>query len=674
MAYEIKPLKVNSFINDKTIKLPRFQRKRSWKDKDNFLLAISVFKGYPIGVTIVNIEKENGKTSKWLLDGRQRRNALELMNSNPILIYDWARPYIGFKNSSQITELEDLFWEKIDEYIERDSIDDTESLETELESNDYEQDSPLVKSTETTDFGLTLLLRLLKINHNKRSGVGNIQRFFEFSRFFSDKLPFTNSENIVDGAFLKKWIDRYITDVDDYKNIEDFENYLTQDSKMKFESDESKINFSTYLKQNWDKISEVIDIYNSLNNLISDAEIGLIEIQDITSADSQKIFNIINNSGTKLTAAEILSAKPSWNVEVKYPSSELVSLQKSLYNKISITDVNNIVRWDVAATFVNRINDQGLLFDDSLRDEKTFEKGISFGFKLLSGQFTGGITKKHIDNLSDNISMKNNKVIDELATNMTNMIKIISEHHFFKYVNSWKKPLMSLTSDAVVYNFILLMYKEYEALGFPMTASIQTKTLQKKAIILFDKSIYEYVTRVWAGSSDSRVARNLKDFSRDKTFEKVSEDRWSELILEIIDEGTVNGTQIDQAKVTPIVYHYYFLSQIKGPNELININEVDHIYPQSKFKDLSEEMNNLYLNNLINLQIIPKRENIQKGAKSLLEINDKWLIDQIEIYSGIKLDDFDKFSNISNIEKLKDLRKPYYIKAYKEKRNDILNN
>ena len=53
MSFAISENTTSYFINNK-IDLPRFQRKATWTDKDNFKLCISVFKGYPIGVVIVN--------------------------------------------------------------------------------------------------------------------------------------------------------------------------------------------------------------------------------------------------------------------------------------------------------------------------------------------------------------------------------------------------------------------------------------------------------------------------------------------------------------------------------------------------------------------------------------------------------------------------------------------
>ena len=95
--YQVRPENIASFINDHSIEFPRFQRKQTWKADKNLKLAISIFKAYPIGVTIIN--KEMGpRVTRWLLDGRQRRNALRDMAQNPENIYDWSKKFFKLKN------------------------------------------------------------------------------------------------------------------------------------------------------------------------------------------------------------------------------------------------------------------------------------------------------------------------------------------------------------------------------------------------------------------------------------------------------------------------------------------------------------------------------------------------------------------------------------------------
>ena len=107
MSYSIVESSVKDFIDSASnIKLPRFQRKQTWGPIDNFKLCISVFKEYPVGVVIVNRNKE----ADWLLDGRQRRNALKLMRENFIEVYNWAKTFVKFSPNDTEDQVKDKFW------------------------------------------------------------------------------------------------------------------------------------------------------------------------------------------------------------------------------------------------------------------------------------------------------------------------------------------------------------------------------------------------------------------------------------------------------------------------------------------------------------------------------------------------------------------------------------
>ena len=167
--YDIRPESVKTFITDKNIRLPRFQRKQTWDDKKNFQLCISIFKDYPIGVCILSLEKERGKVFRSLLDGRQRRNALSKMYEDPENIYNWGRKFIGFKNSDQPYELEEKFRAKIMEYIEADIDDEVDLLNSiEQEDTSLPIENVVDESVSETATGLELLLEIIKLIHNKQ--------------------------------------------------------------------------------------------------------------------------------------------------------------------------------------------------------------------------------------------------------------------------------------------------------------------------------------------------------------------------------------------------------------------------------------------------------------------------------------------------------------------------
>ena len=106
-----------------------------------------------------------------------------------------------------------------------------------------------------------------------------------------------------------------------------------------------------------------------------------------------KIFNIINSEGEKLTAVEILSAKPHWNIIVDNPSQLALDAVRELYKKIG-TVQSDVVRWDLPATFLKRIGKNFVLkqFTDSKTD---FEKELTCGFKILSSIYVGGKKREY---------------------------------------------------------------------------------------------------------------------------------------------------------------------------------------------------------------------------------------------------------------------------------------
>lgn len=175
MGYRIEPLSIISFLDENRVKLPRFQRKATWDKKQNFELAVSVFQDYPVGVVIVNKEQN----ISWLLDGRQRRNALQNMRNNPIELYEWARNYIGFaKNADEFT-LKQAYWDKVEKYLstEVDAGTDASSVNGIDNVNVYDDAEEEIAADENSfdsqrqRKGLTTLLNLiLMVHQNKPSG------------------------------------------------------------------------------------------------------------------------------------------------------------------------------------------------------------------------------------------------------------------------------------------------------------------------------------------------------------------------------------------------------------------------------------------------------------------------------------------------------------------------
>lgn len=673
--YEIKPQSLKTFIEDTSIKLPRFQRKKTWNPEKNFLLAVSVFKGYPLGVSILNIEKgPDKKQTKWLLDGRQRRTALTDMYYDPEQIYLWAKKYVKFNSNNSENEVILKFIEKVNEYIEL----DTESSEVLEDDNAVSVDNiEPINSDNIKNSGLQLLARLIRLSHGNNKRNTGLTIPFDFSKIFKN-LYYAEKDGFMSCRKIKSLMKQYKDYCDDesydYTDKESFVHFY--ESRYSYFNDESsRKSFLQQLEITWQDIYERIELFEEIDKLFLSSAIGLIEISDITTTDSQKIFNIINTGGTILTAAEILSAKPSWNVQVKNPSQKVLDVTAELYKKIEITN-NGVVRWDLPATLLKRVKDNNIIFGNFNDDKTGFEKEVSLGFKILAGIFEKGVKKEDVSKLSTNSSINWDIDIDNLVDDLNTLFKLINEYTFFKYLYSWQISIRSLMSDAIMLNFVLLIYNDWLSKGKPI-GDINAKKVQKNAYILFDKMVYEYVTKQWRGSSDNKIAKNIDNFMSLQTeglFIPIDQEKWNTLISNIIEKNAVDNDSIDQSIMTPLVYYFYLLNNVAGPNEIDCAIEVDHIIPKTKFDSSTLANKDIIKDNLFNLGLLPKKENISKSNKLLKEINDEWLIDQIVRYENIAREDFKKYSDINNLESLKELRGNLYKNAFNEYRKQKINN
>lgn len=669
--FEIRPETVKTFITDKNIKLPRFQRKQTWNEKKNFELCISLFKDYPLGVTIVNVEKKNGIT-RWLLDGRQRRNALVKMYEDPENIYLWAKKYIKFHNNSQPDEIREMFKDMINEYVEYDEDDSNyiATEETNIDTTDPIEDA--ADSPENIQAnGLEFLLDIILMIHNKQKNLSGFTRPFDLSAYV-EKMPYIDIENgktILSSKRVKTFIDQYRDEYDEY-NPETFYTFVGQRMNI---TNQDKL--KKYIENNWKKIQYRISMIERLDSILSNSKIGIIEVKEILFADAQKIFNIINTKGEKLTAAEVLSAKPSWNIQIDFNTAP-EDMQKAVENFYKILDIKvekSIVRWDLPATFLKRIGKNFIIQDFDISVANELSKELTYGFKLLSGIWENGIKKDDIDKLSKNKDIDWLSKYESLISDFHIMLKVIGSFSYFKYFKSWRSSMMELTNDSIALNFLILAYKDWDKKGKPQTASSNQKAFVKNCFILWDKLIYEYLASKWRGSGDSKVGKNISELSNALSanplliYEPVSTDDWAKLLQEIYDKYTVFGENVDEKKMKPILYHFYSLKSILGPDTDCEI-EVDHIIPQKAFATAAATtINPNAKDSLYNLGLLPKRENINKCDKMLKKIDDPWLIEQIEKYEFIDRSKFDEFSDIANAQDLFEEHYNLFKKAFLEK-------
>ncbi len=674
IMYEIRPESVKTFILDKNIRLPRFQRKQTWNEKKNFELCISLFKEYPLGVTIVNLEKKDGIDIRWLLDGRQRRNALLKMYEDPENIYLWAKKYIKFKNSDQPDDIREMFWNTINEYVEYDE----DELNGELD-NDSE-DLPENDISEYNDFeandmsnfsqGLDFLLSIILMIHNKKNKTTGFTKPFDISGCVK-KLYYTDIENgtqILSSKKLKSFIDQYRIEEenctpDTFYDFIDSRMTITEPDKLK-----------KLIKNNWDDIFERLKLIERFDSILSGSKIGIIEVKEIKFADSQKIFNIINTKGEKLSAVEVLSAKPSWNTPIMYSDApaEMQQAVEAFYKDMGINVEKSIVKWDLPATLLRRIGKNYIIQTYNTENTSELSKELTYGFKLLSGILENGIKKEDIDKLSKDKNIDWLSKYESLIREISSMLRTMESFTYFKFFKTWKTSVMELTNDSIALNFFILAYKDWDRKGKPDISDSNAKVFAKNCFILWDKLIYEYLTLKWKGSGDSKVGKNISEINNtDRVYKAVSAEEWLRLLEEIKEHYTIFGENVCIKNMKPILYHFYCLNSIAGSDSIYDI-EIDHIIPKDLF--IKNGIDEKIQNSIYNLGLLPKGENISKSNRKLNEIHDDWLIDQIRKYEFIEPSEYELYSDVSAYNKLYDAHYELFKDVFGEhgKRNKLI--
>ena len=82
-------------------------------------------------------------------------------------------------------------------------------------------------------------------------------------------------------------------------------------------------------------------------------------------------------------------------------------------------------------------------------------------------------------------------------------------------------------------------------------------------------------------------------------------------------------------------------------------------------------------NNLCNLALLPKKQNLQKRDKRLNQIDtttEKWLVEQIEKYEEIPKEKFHEFSDVRHIDELIKLRKEKFLTVFSKDRDKLIEN
>lgn len=677
MSYVIESIKLTEFINDANIKLPRFQRKETWKDEQNFKICISIFKEFPVGVVIINAENND----QWLLDGRQRRAALTKMRTNPIELYKWARKFLKFKNNSTEKEITDLFWEKIDEYLDSDK---NKNGEVENTYGEIISDSHQIYSADENDIessfnivdqqaGLKNLLDMILMIHPLKNDVSEWQKMFDFSKFFIklSYMPEVNGVKEVNPILLKEELYDITRKFKESKtsldNIDAFYNYFENKYSL---TDSTK--FKKKINEYRDSIKKSLQIIEQFENVIDKSRVGVIRLTNASMLDAQNIFSLVNSGGTQLKAEELLSAKPYWNQPVKDVRTEVKNLISKLYDKLQVTQNEDVCRWDLCAVLLDRIDKNRTIFPhyDDANESVVFEK-ITLGFKTMSALIVGGMSNKSVVDLerannANNWLEKMDTYVDELNI----VISLIENTQLFRFLTPWGKSVMELMGNAIGLEFLTISYKKWEENGKPRIDSQQLRTFKREISNLFDRLVYEYSSKVWRGSGDSKMANDIKNL--DDRVKRVNSDAWTKLIKDAC-SGQINDQVATKNLLTPVLYYYFALSKMMPLNSNVCDFEVDHIIPQSSFGSDLDSTKLQLKDSLINLSLLPKNSNGSKNDKYLKDITDDYLKQEVSRFTKIDIADFSKYSSVNDIDKLKLKREEDYLDIFNT-RDDFLSN
>lgn len=670
MGYSIVENNAVAFADSRSIKFPRFQRKQTWNDKDNFKLCISVFKDYPIGVVIINSQDGND----FLLDGRQRRNALKLMKDDPKSVYIWAKSFVGFTPNQDVEELKEKFWISIDEYLQHEAakMKGTEDIPDELEEEDKEEteetagDVENAYSFEKQYNSLKSLLDLVLLCHPMKSGKTNLQKMYEFNGLIDkselDYADPIDGEYVVNSSKLKKYIDS----LNEHEDL-DVNEFISIIAKRYRITGQKLDKLTNYVNQHWDFYKKSLDVIESINRVLGRAKIGSVTLTNADVLDAQNIFSLVNHSGTPLSAEELLSARPFWNISLTNPSAELLEHKKEMYKFLGINLPEETCRWDLCSTFLKRIDKHGLIFEN---EKNSFTTSISLSYRIISALLVGGINNTSVTML-EKAKIDWEVDIERIIKEINLVIDLLEDINYFKHILAWRQSVMSLTSNSIAIEFCSLMYKSWNELGKPTKSSANIKLFNKRAVTLFDRLVYEYGIRMWTGSGDSMVASHLKDVSGSR-YIMITEDEWKEFINTIV-SGSYKGKPTSSKTLKPFLYNYYFLRELNPT--LLNDNtkyDIDHLVAQKFFRD-NPDLDTSLKDNFVNFSILPKGENIEKTDKKLNEIHDTWLLNQIKTFADITDEDIQTFSDLSKLSSLLK-RKDTYLKAYGELRNKMFLN
>ena len=636
--YEYDSYEALSFVNDSAIRLPRFQRKRSWDEAKGFGLVVSLIKKYPLGVVVLN--KEKG--TKWLLDGRQRRWALGAMLDDPHVVYRWSCKFLKIKTKDTPKDFRVKYWDGLSQYIgsNADESDESGPLDGRLDFDAEgvgEEAAGITKLADMAPFAE--LLDYLVDVHSAKS-VDFYAQLFDINLDKNVKLSLKYySKGKLDGTLLRNLIKEYLNkNVARNDSVEEFSAFV--DQKYFLTGKAASKSYRNAISSHWPQLSKGLSFYRFMRFLLTESKIGTVTLTDASDLDAQRVFEIINTKGQKLSAAEISSADRNWNTRLVNPSNLLKVHAKTVYKRLEIDIDAPLVRWDVPATLIQELRSKGsfsLFYPKQLKAESgstasEFESQIGYGFKLLSAIKYQSINKACIDDLSQAEDVDWDDFLDVVSGTFGDIDEVLSQVPYFACFKSWNLDLNTLYGPASSIRVAAQFYLDWEAKGSPKKDSEARNKFIANCLSCFDRLVYERLMREWTSASDSVLKRKLKSFNAqieadaDYVENHIGDDAWLALAQGACLKNTLGDFSVASDKSIEILRGLLLhINCVKCIANIIPYEKemltIDHFTPESYFSSLQPNLR-LKGNWLCNLVAVPDKLNKQKGTKAYSSLKD----------------------------------------------------
>lgn len=696
--YELSTISAEEFAQDPYIAIPFFQRKSTWTPGQRLGLALSVFRGYPIGTVVV---KETD-SQVFLLDGRQRRETLQAI-LNPATLFVWAQSELRIEANEKLRKLKANEWadralvirafrEYADRYFFGELRIETEPGSDETgPADELEQDAESA-GTETPDTGIDMpdedpdpaaqlhpelrdLFEIVWLGRTVDTAAGRkpyLATLFDYSGYV-DQLDWIHASGELSGQTNTP---RLVERLREEKNA-----YLKANQVFPPPEDQIALwitsrliapghvtddeGFKTFMQP-----SHVIDALSALDRLdrsLRGTSLGYVKIRpEAQEADDMKVFSLINTAGTQLTGPEVLCATPSWNTPITNPPAELQEARNALHQAKGAAPAGPTVRkWDKAATMLDRVHaplaygapDQWTW--ESITS-KTFDDKINLGFRLLAGHADGKMMKNDLAQLAQSAHVAWDTTGDEKLLNES--YKAAVGQPFFQFLGNWGFIMRTRMSEYLAHAFLLLGARDYKFKGDGQapTAGVPFRLFRRNALIRFDRLVFEYVTGTWGHAADSRVARELRSIRQkgdeDGQFVETSipATDWESLLVEV-QEGMIMGESYTERGPDPrIVLLLYYASAIEkqSPNPLHEAIQVDHIIPQALFGESQDSTLSSNENHIGNLALLNASVNNYKKDRRLNQINDVAKQQEISRLTAIPVDQLSNFVSVDDSPQL----------------------